>query len=71
MLHLISASTFVLHNMLILFREQFQPQLPPGNTEEWYTDQVRLLDMGEVQQDRGHAQGATFRVRDHIIETFF
>jgi hypothetical protein len=67
----ISASGFVLHNLLILFREQFQPQLPPGYTDEWYDEQVRLLDMGEVQQDRGQAQGATFRVRDHIIENFF
>jgi hypothetical protein len=54
---LISASGFVLHNLLILFREQYQPQLPPGHTDEWYNEQVQLLDMGEIQQERGRNQG--------------
>jgi hypothetical protein len=67
----IIASVFVLHNLLILFREQSQPQLPPNHTDEWYDEQVRLLDMGEIQQEGARSQGATFRVRDHIIENFF
>jgi hypothetical protein len=62
------ASSIVIHNLLIDFREQFQPQLPPGNTEEWYQEQVRLLDMEEREPEH---RAAAFRVRDHVIDKFF
>jgi hypothetical protein len=62
------ASAFVIHNLLIQFREQGEPQLPPGTTEEWYQEQAQLLDMQEREQER---TSSAFRVRNHVIDTFF
>jgi hypothetical protein len=62
------ASAIVIHNLLIKFREQFQPQLPPGTTEEWYQEQAQLLDMEEREPERNIS---AFRVTNHVINTFF
>jgi hypothetical protein len=58
---------------MILYREQMQPQLPPGMTEEQYQALTDMLNMGFVEPVRGGRSGqpAAFRVRDHVIDKFF
>jgi hypothetical protein len=61
------AAAIVLHNLLIKFREP-EALLSLGITEEWYREQAQRLDM-EIRQPENSR--SAFRVRNHIIDTFF